>query len=370
MNYIAEKLFKLRVSVFYAFFSFFVITILSILYFSLIDVTSPSYVTHDSIYYNELSKEHCADPLVLFSDAFKDLGFGGLNWVTIVSIGSVACAISNEYSDVLVLIINLVALFLTLMLYSSLIGCFRGKKRWVKLFYLLFVLQLFLYINMVSLNKEIYSFFIVSLFLYLFLENKKTWLFIAGIFFSILKIQFFPISIILLLCLYGVRLRYVIVGLSLVLPIIYWVYNPAFLSAEIYFARYENIRTEGLAVVLNEISKYPLGYVVVLPFKMLITLLSGLSPIRITSVDSVYALGYQFNAVLFSVTVFSVVIRGVWRGVKLNKKIAQFVFAYSAVICLLPFFQLRYFLPIFPVIWMLFSNVRSVSQVNKSTSEL
>lgn len=359
MNDSLDKIFTMGRSYFYAFVSFVIITVFSVIYYSLIDLSDSSYITHDSIHYGTLSKKYCDDPIEPYRNAVKDIGFGGFNWVTIVSVGSVACAISKDYSDEIVVVSNIVILALTLILYSRMISRLDYSVLWVRLFYLFFVVQLFLYIDMVSLNKEIYSFFVVSLFLYLFTENKKITLFLFGLMLSLIKIQFLLISIILLLRLHGVRFRYIIVGVSIALPAINWFYSPTFLNPEIYYSRYENIRTAGLAIALNEVSLYPLGYTVAFPLKVIITFLSGFSPMRLFAIDSAREFAYQFNALLLAIVGLGVVVRYFMRGANLNIKVMQFLLIYSLVICLLPYFQLRYFFPVFPLLLMLIVNRKS-----------
>lgn len=345
-------IFKVNPSIVYMLVAFGLLSIAAIIYFNYVPVDDAKYVSTDSTYYRELSLNYCDEPFAPIVQVFQKGGIIGLNWATIVTVGAFSCALTEQYSDWVTLSINLVLLFCTLFMYEKIMNRLKFSDSKKIVFYLLFCMQTFLIVSLVSLNKEVFSYlFLVSL-LYFYIENNRAWLLLAALFAGFLKVQFFLLGLMLIAMVMNIKVRTILIVVSLILPIIFVAFDPSVLDARQYYARYGyQIRTEDIAVILNDMAAYPFGYIVVMPLRLLINALSGLSPFRLIAADDVQSIAYQANAVIFSI--FSIFL--LWKVMREKKYACRylgFILAYSIIISLLPFFQLRYFLPLFPVIIM------------------
>ena len=99
--------FKVKISNCYMLSIFALLALLCVLFFIFLPIDSPEYVTSDSIHYKDLSLSHCEQPLLPISDVIFNYNIIGLNWVTIVSLGALACNVSLKHSDTIILVFNL-----------------------------------------------------------------------------------------------------------------------------------------------------------------------------------------------------------------------------------------------------------------------
>ncbi len=344
---------KVNPSIVYMLVAFGLLSMAAIIYFNYVSLDDVKYVSADSTYYRELSLNYCDEPFAPIVRVFQEGGVIGLNWATIVTVGAFSCSLAEQYSDWITLSINLVLLFCTLFMYEKIMNRLRFSDKKKIVFYLLFCMQTFLIVSFVSLNKEVFSYFFLVSLLYFYIENNRAWLFVIALFAGFLKVQFFLLGLILISMIMNIKVRTILIVVSLILPVIFVAFDPSALDARRYYDRYGyQIRTESIAVILNDMASYPFGYIVVMPLRLLINALSGLSPFRLIVADDAQSIAYQANAIIFSI--FSIFL--LWKVIREKRYACRylgFMLAYSIVISLLPFFQLRYFLPLFPVISMM-----------------
>lgn len=345
------KLVSLRISSLYMLGVFLLIASASVAYFLSIPIDDAAYVSADSIHYRTLSLDYCGDPLGPVLDVFHSRNIVDLNWSTIISIGALMCSFSSTYGDVLTLILNILILFLTLTIYGKMLSAFGLSPKCKINFFLIFLLQTFLVVSLCTLNKEVFGYLFIALSFYFFLENRRLSLVLIGIVFGLLKVQFFLVSLVLLAVLSGMRIKVILLAASLFLPLIYLYIDPSFLDAAGYYERYGYvIRTQNVSIILNEIASYPLGYFIVMPLRLAINMLSGFSPFRLFSLETVMDFAYQINALILAMSVLLLAWRVFVKKYILSNVLVSYMMSYAIVICILPFMQTRYFLPLFPIL--------------------
>jgi len=353
---VRDKNMKLKLSRTFLFgiLAFSILIAFAVAYFLYIPASDNSYVPQDSVYYKKISLEYCEAPFSPILNVFNRVSLLNLNWTTIVSIGAFLCEISPIHQDLLIFIANIIVLYLTLYFYYKILTKINASTKQFVLFNILFCLQTYLIVILVSLNKDIYSYLVVAVFLYLYVENRIKSLLLVGIFFGLLKVQFLIIAFFLAAKMLRVRAIYLLLGVSIVLPLINYIFEPSMLNADVYFSRYQyEIRTENIAKILNQITLFPFGYIISLPLRALITALSGFSPFRIVAANNLLSILYQITALMFSC--FSILL--FWKFIKYKFKecnlLTNYLFCYLLILCIVPFFQLRYFIPLLPVLMIM-----------------
>ena len=304
----------------------------------------------DSVGYYLNAKEFCKTPLSPFVSALSSGNPTSLNWSTIVTIGALACYVNEEYLGAIIFGINLLVLSLTFLVYGKVTNhCVSPANG--KLFFLLFIFQTWLFTSLISLNKEVISYLVVALLFLLFLRGAALLLILAGIIGGLIKIQFLVFSLMLVAVLKGVSAKKQLLAVAALLTVIYNLYDFNMFNADYYYGRFGYpIRTAEIAANLNKIVALPFGFIVVFPVRFLINIFSSFSPFRILSISSWQELFYQFNALIFSISIVVWLVRIFLRKNSANNSVSQFIFLYSMLVCLLPFFQLRYFFPILPIV--------------------
>lgn len=362
------NVYRLKASNIYRWAAFAIFASLSVTYYYLFPIDAIDYVPVDSIYYRSLSHFYCHKPFLPFVEAFSESNSIVLNWVTIISLGAFACALSPDSADLIIMFSNLLMFFCVLLVYEKIIKTLEFSVRQKLFFYLFFLLQSYLLISLITLNKEIFNFLFVAVLLLFYMQKKIIPIIAVSLLGGLFKVQLLLFGILLVIILFRIKLRYVILLLSFILPIVSMYGGSSFLDAESYYSRYSyNIRTANIALILNDINNYPLGYVLVMPARLAVNLLSGFSVFRIFSIDNILVFLYQFNAFIISMLSVSLAWKVFFNKLSIHLNLLTYIMAYSIIICIIPFFQLRYFFALFPIMVILL--LMNKDQWNKSIED-
>jgi len=320
-------------------------------FFSSFSLDDPWFASTDSIHYHQQALGACDSPLEPLRRVLDTGSPINLNWGAIVSIVAIACYLSGEYSDVLVLVTNLILFSGILFFYRKVLDNLPIKPSNKRIIIILFLAQTWLITSLVGLNKEVFSYIIVGLMALCYLRRSVQLLLLVGLIGGVVKVQFFVFALMLIVSQKGVSFKSQFFVLAILMTVIYQSTNFDIFDAHIYYSRFDyEIRTAKVAEFLNKFIEYPFGYLLVFPVRLVINLLSGLSPMRISEVNNWNAFAYQFNAFIMSIPSILLLFKLINHRSCFAYPLVKFFLIYSLLMCLLPFFQLRYFLPLLPII--------------------
>jgi hypothetical protein len=345
--------FKIYKSNIYIWVSFFLLFGVTAIYVFNNGYSQIGFYSDDSIYYKEQSLEYCAAPLLPIFEATKE-GFSLLNWSTIVSIGAFSCMLSEENSDSFIMSLNVMLLLMVLYVYKIILKEYNFSANDRMWFFLLFCVQVHMIPQLASLNKEIISYLIISLYYLYYSRGNTLPILLLTLFSAFIKFQFLFFGLLLVVSMRGVGFWKILIASSLLLPVIQANFDINYLNAELYYSRYDIIRTQNTLVFLSKITEYPFGFLIAMPVKMAITMLSGFSFSRIISISDMHSFLYQLSALIFSIFSILACYKFARYRLSLNSKLMSFIMFYSLLICSLPFVQLRYYFPLFPLLIIFF----------------
>ena len=268
-----------------------------------------------------------------------------LNWITIVKIGTIIKNYFGHYWFYGVLIINSV-LFICILFDVSYLDRVLNVSRNNYLTIFVFIgLNLSLIHNISFINKEIYSFFFFFRVLRYYLNNNKVSILLISIFLGLIKIQFFLIGLVCFINLIGFKIRDIFIIFSLLLSVMYNSSFNIFVPLETYYSRftYDDIgRSMQIMTTLNDLIKIPFGYLLVLPLRTLLNLLSGFSVWRLLTVDSFHDFCITFQNLLMAISTILLFFR--FHRIKyIDTRILNYVFLVFLILGLNTFLQARYF---------------------------
>jgi len=337
--------------------------------FNLLPNDNDQYVSADSVSYRKQALQVCDSP---FEPIYKVMQEGdpvNLNWATVVSAGGVACYLDHEYFDVVVFAGNLFLLMLILFYYRNILTLLQVPWSASRVFFLIFATQTWLIASLTSLNKEVFSYLIVAVLALFYLRGSVALILLAGVLGGLVKVQFFVFSLMLIASIYGVGFWKQLLMIAALLTVVYQSFDLFIFDVDNYFSRYGyNIRTAEIAKHLNSLLDYPLTFLIVMPIRLVINLFSGFSPARLLSVDSWMAFSYQVNAILLSSTAFLALCIYIYNRNSLNMRLLEFSLLYGMLMCLLPFFQLRYFLPLLPLFLLMMMRPEELLKSSSGTA--
>ena len=346
-----------------------VLLVLIALYWGAADLASVGFVTYDSLSYRTQAIEHCAAPLAPFMGTVVERDLIGFNWTTIVSVGAVLCHFDEAMLDESVLLLNIAIMLLTIVFYRRAMDLLRVDRSRVTLFIMLYMLQFYYLAGAVSLNKETFGFLAVAVFTYLMLRGRPWMLVSFALLFGLIKIQYLMLGIYLVFLLFGVKNRYMLIGMSLMLAVIYQFTDMSIFNLDVYYARFDYpISTEAVTRVLNDIVAVPLGYLLALPARFLINIAAGLNPLSIDT-GSALSFTYYVSSVLFCLSSLMMIYWILVSRITFDNLLFKFVVAFVAIMGMVPFIQLRYFLPLTPVIILLMLSCRFPQQFVATRAE-
>lgn len=329
---------------------FLLMGVLGVFLFANFSLDDKGVMAQDSIDYRYLAAQECDSPIhPIINGVIENESLIALNWATIITVGSVACSISESYRDVLILLFNLMTLVIFLFVYGNILDRARVNKTDQYKIILFLLPQLFLICSLPSLNKEVISYLAINL-LALGYIKKSIWLLIlTGIFTGLVKVQFFLFALMLLASLAGVGFWVQLATAAAAMTILYD-RLPIFDLTQFYQSYEANVRSEALTLTLDQILKYPMGFVLVMPIRTLLNLLAGFSPERIAAMNSTWiAFSYQVNAVFLAIVSFALMGKLATKRLLPSVPLAEFFFLYCIMLASLPYLQTRYFLPMLPI---------------------
>lgn len=320
-------------------------------------------IATDAINYRRLAYDNCNSPLSPLEGIYNN-GLINLNWASIVIFGSVACSISSENGDYIIVGFNCFLFSLILNFYLSIAKKLKFEPHLCRILLISFLVQFYSIVALTCLNKEIFSYFAIAVLGFGYFKKSYLVIALASIAFGFIKIQFFVFGLMLIFSLTGITFIYQFLISSILLTIFRNHLN--FLDLVSFYENNINVvRTEAITLWLDSLMKYPLGFLVVMPSRTILNLMAGFSPARIAIMNnSLPEFAYQLNAILLGACSLILTGKLLLRKVSFKDPVVQFIFLYLLLFGTLPFLQTRYFLPLLPIIIILILGGRSFNRSN------
>jgi hypothetical protein len=150
-----------------------------------------TFLTFDSFRYRDRAIEFCTtNPSIV--DFILQYG---VNYSTISIYGSLSC-IDGIFTDFIVILNNMFLFSIGLYFYVKLLNKYNIQLN--KRFLIAFFLFLYFTFSLMMLNKELIGFVFIFVIMYFYAEKKFLLLFLIGILFGILRLQYLPIVLLLI----------------------------------------------------------------------------------------------------------------------------------------------------------------------------
>lgn len=287
----------------------------------------------------------CDAPDMIYStisEAFNSIvGIVGLNWITLPAFGALACRISHDNFDYIVVLVNAMLFSLMMRWFKKSLDALDAPLR-VSALCLLPILLPTLVWQMIGLNKEILSYAAVAAMAYFYMTNRMLSLAIVSVLFAPFRVQLLPIAILLLIK-RGVRVP---IGVSFVVISIVNSFLPQ-PDLTAFYDRDEQVNSQALMESLHALDSIPFGLIVSGSVRTVLNLVSALSalPRCVGGWEYCTAISGVSGLAMFSVLAIKM-IRG---RVDINHPMLDVIFAFIVIESIIPFLQYRYLLPIMPL---------------------
>lgn len=272
---------------------------------------------------------------------------GKFNLIGMASWSSIAESISYNYYYHVTLVLNLIVMMIAVRNYRLIFEYYNSRE--YPKFILLMALNLFIVSSLCNISKEIWGLLIISLFLkYALYKNWVKYMIVVACSFLIRDVYAF-IGI-LFFVINNVKMKKIcyLIGISLLVPFIVPEGQVRMLMQG------QDEKSLGISILLNDIQLLPLGYIITYIPKLLLSAFADLSPLRfIKSSNNIIGHFTTISAALSLILFLLICIKTFVKGIKCNKTLLNFTYAYTLIAAMTAFIHHRYLFPLYPALIML-----------------
>lgn len=339
---------KIKVASFYSFQALVVGALIALVYLQLVAIPVLrgqsdiyAFVVGDALKYTDMQ---------FLDNYLQDLwrweyGVNKFNMLGMLILGKTALWISPENSEYVIFCFNILILAATIKNFQQVFRFYKSSQ--YRLFLLLFLLNPIVLMSTMALNKEILGLFFVSSFLRHRIYRTFTRYFIVVLISFFIRDAYAATGILFFL-MSTVRFRkiYYLLFISLLTPFVV----PKSMIELLIWGQDE--LSTGVSLLVNNIQSYPLGYLLTYFPKLMLDMFGALSPIRFLDVDStnLVAIYTRVSCSLFLIVTCIILHKHFCLKRGFDRHTVNLFFAYTFVVCVVPFIHQRYIFPLYPVL--------------------
>lgn len=263
-------------------------------------------------------------------------------------IGIAGSWISRDYPAYVIFFFNILIFGATIRNFQYIFDFYKSKKYHLFLFY--FMLNPLLLISLVTLNKEIWGILFISSFLRhrIYQTYKRYFIITVGAFF--IRNVFGAFGVIFyLMTTFKINKIYYFIVVSLLVPFI--IQEP---KVNLLITGQDTFSL-GFSILMNNIQSYPLGYLLVYFPRLILDIISNLSPWALMNVTitNIYTICLIISEIWVLTFITVVLYRQFILKITPDAHFTSLFFAYTLIVCIEPIILHRYLFPVYPVLSMM-----------------